>query len=93
MHLGFLVLLSIILMQLFRNLSDAWFAHWVTESTLNNCTNTSANGTGYYLGIYSALAVTNSVITLARAFLFAYAGLKAAKVIHNQLVDKVLHVS
>ncbi|KAM7354188.1 ATP-binding cassette sub-family C member 10 [Cochliomyia hominivorax] len=111
--LGIIVLMSVGLMQLTRNLSDAWLAHWVTDTTLDNNTNTAntlghvvqppwwgelANDTtppthtvGYYLGIFASLALTNSLMTLARAFLFAYAGLKAAKYIHDKLLNKVLY--
>lgn len=101
-------------MQVTRNLSDAWLAHWVTDTTLDN--NTIANDslnhllqplswneasndslthhtTGYYLGVFAGLALTNSVMTLARAFLFAFAGLRAAKYIHDMLLSKVIYVS
>lgn len=100
-------------MQVTRNLSDAWLAHWVTDTTLDNNTNidntldhvvqplqwkvalneTSGHTTAYYLGIFASLTVTNSVMTLARAFLFAYAGIKAAKFIHEKLLYKVIYVS
>ncbi|XP_075152571.1 ATP-binding cassette sub-family C member 10 [Haematobia irritans] len=107
--LGIVVLLSVILMQLTRNLSDAWLAHWVTDTTLDTNVNGSSlshvihplkmfsndtsnpHTTGYYLGIYASLAVTNSLITMSRAFLFAFAGLKAAKHIHNKLLSKVMY--
>lgn len=118
--LAVIVLLSVVLMQLTRNVSDAWLAHWVTDTTLDtNGNDTTANvftsslthlvqpmreefandsesqphTTGYYLGIYASLALTNSLITMARSFLFAFAGLKAAKYIHNKLLNKVMYVS
>lgn len=47
----------------------------------------------YYLAIYIGITVFNSVITLVRAFAFAYAGLKAAKFIHNRLLKSVFYVS
>lgn len=110
------VLLFVILMQLSRNFSDAWLAHWVTDSTLDtnkndtgtldhlvvasshatdnsNSTVVPPHSTGYYLGIFASLALTNSVLTMARAFLFAYAGIKAAKFIHDRLLNKVMFVS
>ncbi|XP_073826163.1 ATP-binding cassette sub-family C member 10 [Musca autumnalis] len=115
--LAILVLFSVVFMQITRNLSDAWLAHWVTDSTLDgNANDTSGNvtdpllhvikpvklfandsdtdgthTTGYYLGIYASLTITNSLITMARSFLFAYAGLKAAKFIHNKLLNKVMY--
>lgn len=87
--MGFTVLLSVILMQLTRNMSDAWLAHWVSSNTTENATNT----TDFYLKIYTSIAVINSVITFGRAFLFAYAGIKAAKFIHNKLLTRVIYVS
>uniref|UniRef100_A0A1I8QDH6 ABC-type xenobiotic transporter n=1 Tax=Stomoxys calcitrans TaxID=35570 RepID=A0A1I8QDH6_STOCA len=108
--LGVVVLMSVVLMQVTRNLSDAWLAHWVTDTTLDpngndtnlthlvqplrifsNETPPEAHTTGYYLGIYASLAITNSLITMSRAFLFAFAGLKAAKYIHDKLLSKVMY--
>lgn len=47
----------------------------------------------YYLAIYIAIAIFNSLIALVRAFAFAYAGIKAAKFIHNRLLYSVIYVS
>lgn len=106
--LAVMVLLSVILMQITRNITDAWLAHWVTiTTTTNNNTNNNNNTLsitvkdtlsqdkdyGFYLTIYGILALVNSHFTLARAFLFAYAGLKAARVIHDRLLHRVIHVS
>ncbi|KAH8412794.1 hypothetical protein KR009_005755, partial [Drosophila setifemur] len=106
--LAITVLLSVLLMQLTRNLSDAWLAYWVTETTLDPHSNDTSlehqlmrpeaveNGTdsghttGFYLSIFTAIAVSNSLVTLARAFLFAYAGIKAAIFMHEQLLKKVM---
>lgn len=87
--MGLMVVLSVILMQVTRNLSDAWLAHWVSANTTQNTT----NDTEFYLEIYASIAAINSVITLVRAFLFAYAGIKAAKFIHNKLLTCVFYVS
>lgn len=46
----------------------------------------------FYLAIYAAAAIINSVLTLLRALSFAYAGLKAAKFIHNRLLRSVFNV-
>lgn len=48
--------------------------------------------TKFYLGIYAGIAVVNSILTLARSFLFAYAGIKAAKFIHTNLLHRVFYV-
>lgn len=81
--LGFLVLLSVVMMQVSRNLTDAWLAHWVSNADKNNSTP--------YLETYTTLALSNSVLTLIRSFLFAYAGIKAAKKIHEKLLKSVFH--
>ncbi|XP_017097826.2 ATP-binding cassette sub-family C member 10 [Drosophila bipectinata] len=105
--LAFTVLLFVLLMQLTRNLSDAWLAYWVTETTLDPHQNDttlehvlmrpglengtdSGHTTGFYLGIFAGIAVSNSLVTLARAFLFAYAGIKAAIFMHENLLKKVM---
>ncbi|XP_058453342.1 ATP-binding cassette sub-family C member 10 [Malaya genurostris] len=149
--LGFWVIFLVLLMQVSRNLTDAWLAYWVgTSSTgitppgngtemlqqnqdqedtlwssdyfrslvamaqdflgsltkgVNHQSELSAELqqealletvdnktlTLYYLGIYSGLAVGNSLITFGRAFLFAYAGIKAAKCIHDKLLKSVIY--
>lgn len=141
--LGFLVILSVILMQATRNLSDAWLAHWVMDVNPSNDTdrndtvfvesqsphlqikisdvfnelkemmhfdtikhyllgapvivNDTPSGltadTSFYFIIYTFIAVLNSVITFGRAFIFAYAGIKAAKFIHTKLLNRVFYVS
>ncbi|XP_055637767.1 ATP-binding cassette sub-family C member 10 [Toxorhynchites rutilus septentrionalis] len=153
--LGFWVVLSVLLMQVSRNLTDAWLAYWVGISSpvppvipsnethnvtvleigidsdtplwslshspnifsialdfleamakgVNHTSNLAdvlqqeallpdagnKTTTLYYLGIYSALAFGNSLITLLRAFLFAYAGIKAAKCVHDKLLKNVIY--
>ena len=46
----------------------------------------------FYLMVYGCLAGANSILTLARAFLFAYGGIRAATVIHWYLLKSVLKV-
>lgn len=139
--MGLLVLISLFLMQVSRNLSDAWLAHWIRNinnsnstppqqiedvfdsesytdnikdslicylkkivvfSDMSHCTaNASSNSTiedieasqtGYYLAIYIGIVAFNSLIALIRAFAFAYAGVKAAKFIHDRLLNSVIYV-
>lgn len=88
--LGFFVLLSVLMMQLTRNLTDGWLAHWVTMTDKNQTNITSSEfGSNFYLETYTILALGNSVFTLIRSFLFAYAGIKAAKAIHEKLLKRV----
>ncbi|KAK7505594.1 hypothetical protein BaRGS_00003339 [Batillaria attramentaria] len=44
----------------------------------------------FYLTVYGVLAGANSVFTFMRAFLFAYGGICAARVLHRQLLASVL---
>lgn len=136
------VILSVVLMQTSRNLTDAWLANWVSQYNMNGTNITYAlsfisdnnattgvdtmsgvsgffsrlrdlfdsifhheeqlevitdtdsvddpsDNVNYYLGVYAGLALTNSFITLVRAFLFAYAGIQAAKCIHDKLLKSV----
>lgn len=85
--LGLMVILSVIGMQLTRNLTDTWLAHWVSV-TGGNSTD-SPDETNYFLENYTFLAITNSAVTLVRSFLFAYAGIKAATLIHTKLLSRV----
>lgn len=87
--IGFLVLCSVVLMQVTRNVSDVWLAHWVSQNVTTTSTYTSETS-HFYLSIYASLAVSNSVITLFRSFLFAYAGIRAAKFIHNKMLNNVI---
>lgn len=60
-------------------------------SPWNNVTEAEDNVT-FYLTVYGSLAGANSVFTLLRAFLFAYGGISAAKVLHTRLLSSVLKV-
>ncbi|NXL55713.1 MRP7 protein, partial [Chordeiles acutipennis] len=44
----------------------------------------------FYLIVYGSIAGTNSLFTILRAFLFAYGTIRAATVIHKQLLQKAL---
>ncbi|NXF04724.1 MRP7 protein, partial [Smithornis capensis] len=53
----------------------------------------SSNGSvdvNFYLIVYGSIAGANSLFTILRAFLFAYGSLRAATVIHNRLLQRVL---
>lgn len=88
--LGSLVLLSVVLMQASRNLTDAWLAHWVSIGDKNGTNLTAFSvDSNFYLETYTSLALGNSILTLLRSFLFAYAGIKAAKKVHEKLLKSV----
>lgn len=66
----------------------------VSETNVNLTEeNFHASQNSYYLAIYIGIAVFNSIISLIRAFSFAYAGIKAAKFMHDRLLNSVLFVS
>lgn len=91
------VLLSVLLMQVSRTSTDWWLAVWVSwANTTDNLLrhqpikDSSSDVMSVFLPIYGGLAVANALVTLARAFLFAYGGIVAAVKVHDLLLDKVL---
>ncbi|XP_078352062.1 ATP-binding cassette sub-family C member 10-like isoform X2 [Oculina patagonica] len=114
------ILLSLLLMQASRNVSDWWLAYWISHSRDSNSTarehvnlTTSyqwnhviprelttdqlgmhvhivKNTVTFYLVVYGGLAAANTIFTLFRAFLFAYGGICAAKVLHSRLLKSIL---
>eukprot|EP00898_Chlorokybus_atmophyticus_P001163 jgi/Chlat1/2047/Chrsp17S02516 len=118
--LAWMVLISIMLMQVSKNLTDWWLSYWVSHEPVEvnkgvprlvgsfaasrlvqtgwiSLTNVLATAhdslsdtTKFYLTVFAALAVINSICTLARSFFFAYGGLRAARVLHLQLLQAVL---
>jgi ATP-binding cassette subfamily C (CFTR/MRP) protein 10 len=89
-----LTLLSLLLMQASRNLTDIWLSYWTQHhASLNSSINLShlnddANSS-FFFTIYASLCAANSLFTLFRAFLFAYSGLLAARHIHDRLVTNL----
>ncbi|KAK3750705.1 hypothetical protein QZH41_005748 [Actinostola sp. cb2023] len=109
------ILLSLLLMQASRNLSDWWLAYWISHSKTRNDRNITIasrgsaisysspitnytshgihivkNSVTFYLIVYAGFAVSNTIFTLFRAFLFAYGGVKAARVLHQRLLATIL---
>ncbi|KAL2242765.1 UNVERIFIED_CONTAM: ABC transporter C family member 13 [Sesamum indicum] len=78
--------LSAILMQASRNGNDLWLSFWVdtTGSSL------SKYSTTFYLVILCIFCLVNSSLTLMRAFLFAFGGLRAAIRVHDQLLHNLI---
>ena len=87
---GLITIFSVLMMQLSRNTTDAWLAHWVSLETASNKTTVDTKS---YLEIYTSLGIGNSILTLVRSFLFAYAGIKAAKIIHDKLLRSVFYTT
>lgn len=85
--LVFSIFCSLLFMQFSRNISDYWLSVWVSTPNAT-LIETPAN---YYLYVYLVIAVANTFFTLIRAFLFAYGGLRAARTIHEQLLNRVVY--
>lgn len=82
------ILISTFLMQLSRNGNDFWLSYWV-DSTPKGPHNQES--TYLYLVVLTAIAICNSLFTLARAFSFTFGGLRAALHVHNSLLNKVIN--
>lgn len=89
--LAIFVLIFVVLMQGSRNVTDSWLAHWVTVTSNQTSNKNETDFRNYYLKIYISLGMFNSIVTLFRAFIFAYAGVKAAKLIHELLLNRVFY--
>ncbi|XP_065662304.1 ATP-binding cassette sub-family C member 10 isoform X3 [Hydra vulgaris] len=93
------VLMSLFLMQASKNISDWWLSFWISKesSLLKSNQSSSLNSTSsitlYYLKVYSVIGIANSLLTFARAFLFAYAGINAARVMHEKLLCAMMKKS
>lgn len=101
---GMAVIVSVVVMQLTRNVSDLWLAHWVSQNASGYAApkwfatlevGQPANGSAemWFLEVYASLALSNSLVTLVRAFVFAYAGLRAARFLHDRMLTSVMLVS
>ena len=104
--LSSLIMISLLAMQTTRNLTDVWLANWVSHSANNTSPNTSYYeetpyyydgysdsvdlNVKYYLIVYGVIAVSNSLFSLMRAFLFAYGGVCAARTLHSKLLKTVI---
>ncbi|CAN8325085.1 unnamed protein product [Cochlearia groenlandica] len=81
------ILVSAVLMQASRNGNDLWLSYWV-DKTGRGVTHCS---TSFYLMVLCIFCAINSVLTLVRAFSFAFGGLKAATRVHSELLSKLVN--
>ncbi|XP_049393908.1 ABC transporter C family member 13 isoform X2 [Solanum stenotomum] len=81
-----LTCLSAVLMQASRNGNDMWLSYWVDTSGRNQ----KPYSTTFYLAILSLFCLANSLLTLVRAFAFAFGGLRAAVKVHDRLLEKLM---
>jgi ATP-binding cassette subfamily C (CFTR/MRP) protein 10 len=82
----FVLFSSLFLMQASRNVDDWWLSYWVVQSEHHP----HRFSLKFYMIVYLSIAIANSIFTLIRAFSFAYAGLKTAKIFHNGLLQVIL---
>lgn len=83
--LFFMIILFICLMQISKSASDVWLSIWTRDKQTSN--------TLTYLYVFISIGIVNSIITLIRAFLFAYGGIKAAIKIHQILLNSLFKSS
>ncbi|KAH9424705.1 Multidrug resistance-associated protein 7 [Dermatophagoides pteronyssinus] len=83
-----MIITSICLMQMSRSASDFWLSIWTNQQQSSH-----NNSSLFYLEIFIMIGIINSIITLIRAFLFAYGGIMAATVVHNALLNKLFQTS
>uniref|UniRef100_M4D807 ABC-type xenobiotic transporter n=1 Tax=Brassica campestris TaxID=3711 RepID=M4D807_BRACM len=81
------ILVSAVLMQASRNGNDLWLSYWV-DKTGRGATQYS---TSFYLMVLCIFCFVNSILTLVRAFSFAYGGLKAAVRVHSALICRLIN--
>ncbi|KAI4331178.1 hypothetical protein MLD38_029388 [Melastoma candidum] len=82
-----IIFLSAILMQASRNGNDLWLSYWVDTSKL---VKQLVSSQSFYLTVLCCFCVANSILTLIRAFSFAYGGLRAAVKVHATLLHKLI---
>ncbi|KAI3894612.1 hypothetical protein MKW92_035428 [Papaver armeniacum] len=82
-----IICISAVLMQASRNGNDLWLSYWVDSVTGRHKANYS---TSFYLVVLSVFCLLNSLLTLVRAFSFAFGGLRAAVQVHSDLLNKLI---
>ncbi|KAL3633123.1 ABC transporter C member 13 [Castilleja foliolosa] len=77
--------ISAVLMQASRNGNDLWLSFWVDTTGSNH----SKYTTTLYLAVLGMFCLVNSLLTLLRAFAFAFGGLRAAIRVHDRLLQSL----
>ncbi|XP_057248104.1 ABC transporter C family member 13 isoform X2 [Beta vulgaris subsp. vulgaris] len=86
--LASLILFCAVMMQASRNGNDLWLSYWVDTTRDGDRMPYSLT---FYLAILSVFCILNSVLTLMRAFSFAFGGLRAAVRVHDSLLNRLVH--
>ncbi|XP_023118153.1 ATP-binding cassette sub-family C member 8 isoform X3 [Amphiprion ocellaris] len=100
---GFLLLGLLLLSQLLKHslmvAIDYWLAHWTShvitaklEATAHNCTIVQDCGFSHswYLSVFSVLCCLGIVLCLATSVAVEWTGLKVAKELHQNLLNKII---
>ncbi|XP_048129679.1 ABC transporter C family member 13 isoform X2 [Rhodamnia argentea] len=82
-----IIFLAAISMQASRNGNDLWLSYWV-DTTKGGIE--LASSTSFYLVVLCIFCIVNSILTLVRAFSFAYGGLRAAVTVHEILLQRLI---
>ncbi|CAL9222685.1 unnamed protein product [Arabidopsis halleri] len=85
--IAIVILVSAVLMQASRNGNDLWLSYWVDKTGRG----ISHYSTSFYLMVLCIFCIINSILTLVRAFSFAFGGLKAAVHVHSALIGKLIN--
>ncbi|KAK1887899.1 ATP-binding cassette sub-family C member 8 [Dissostichus eleginoides] len=94
-----LLLLSQLLKHTLMVAIDYWLAHWTshviaakTLATARNCTDVQGCGFSHswYLSVFSVLCCLGIVLCLATAVAVEWTGLKVAKELHHDLLNKII---
>ncbi|RXH88432.1 hypothetical protein DVH24_000031 [Malus domestica] len=82
-----LICLSAVLMQVSRNGNDLWLSNWVDATGRGQ----KEYSTSFYLVMLCIFCIVNSILTLVRAFSFAFGGLRAAVKVHDTLLKRIIN--
>ncbi|KAL8170790.1 hypothetical protein V2J09_022594 [Rumex salicifolius] len=80
-----LIFLTAVLMQGSKIGNDLWLTYWV------DATRGRADSHYYFLDVLCIFCVVNSILTLLRAFTFAYGGLQATVRAHDTLLNRLIN--
>lgn len=82
-----LTCVSAIFMQASRNGNDLWLSYWVDTTGVHQ----QKYQTSFYLVVLCIFCIMNSLLTLVRAFSFAFGGLRAAVQVHDRLLKNLVN--
>uniref|UniRef100_A0A669BCJ4 ATP-binding cassette, sub-family C (CFTR/MRP), member 8 n=1 Tax=Oreochromis niloticus TaxID=8128 RepID=A0A669BCJ4_ORENI len=98
---GLLLLSLLLLSQLLKHslmvAIDYWLAHWTShviaakkDASAHNCTVDCGFSHSWYLSVFSVLCCLGIVLCLATSVAVEWTGLKAAKELHHNLLNKII---